>query len=92
MSSLENDRRIQQRLLRRRALDTKEMDKALESLPDLAENVQVATPEELEGLREQLSSERALRAERLERAVARAAAPTVERPKGPVEPLTEADL
>lgn len=65
------DKRLRDRLLRRRELRADDLEKAAQKLPDSAENVRQVSEEELEKLREALVTEGEVREERIVRAVER---------------------
>ena len=86
------DRRIQRRLLAQRKITPADLEKAASKLPDLTENAARAEEEELEKLGNDLTAEREVRGERIQRALERAAAAEPERPTPPVTPIEESDL
>ncbi len=86
------DRRIRERLLAQRKITRADLEKAVSKLPDLAENAVQAEQEELDKLGNDLTAEREVRSERIQRALERAAAAEPERPTPPVTPLEESDL
>lgn len=65
------DKRLQQRLLRRRAIHADELAKAMAKLPDHAGALRSPAPEDLERLGQELPIEGEIRAERIARAVER---------------------
>jgi hypothetical protein len=81
------DQRIQQRMLRDHRVTSKEMDEAGAELPDSSENLRALDDEEIEKFAAAIPTEVELRAERIERALERAAAP----PPKPPEPVQELD-
>ena len=81
------DRRIQQRMLRDRQVTAKEIDEAGAQLPDSSENLRKLDDEELEKFAAGIPTENELRAESIQRALERAAAP----PPKPPEPVQELD-
>jgi hypothetical protein len=88
MSTLDKtDRRIQQRMLRDHRVTQKEVDEAGAQLPDLSENLRRLDDEEIEKFAAGIPNEVELRAERIQRALERAAAP----PPKPPEPVQELD-
>ena len=81
------DLRIQQRMLRDRRVTSKELEEAGAELPDSSENLRTLDDEEIEKFAAAIPIELELRAERIQRALERAAAP----PPKPPEPVQELD-
>jgi hypothetical protein len=81
------DRRIQERMLRERRIQPKDIEDAVSELPDSGENLRELASEEIEKFEAGLPAEAEVRAERIQRALERAAAP----PPKPPEPVQELD-
>jgi hypothetical protein len=65
------DKRLRERLVRRREIRPQDLEKAADKVPDSAGNVRQPPEEELEKLREDLVTEGEVREERIVRAVER---------------------
>jgi hypothetical protein len=85
------DRRIQRRMLRERRTTPEDLENELSALADSSENVRELSDEEVEKFRGGLAAEAGVRAERIERALARAAAPPP-KPPPPVQELDEDEI
>jgi hypothetical protein len=85
------DRRIQQRLLRERRTSRGELDEAVSQLPDSADSLRELDDEEVDKFKAGLDPEAELRAERIQRALERAAAPPPKPPE-PVQELEEDEI
>ncbi len=88
-SAHSHDTRLLERAIRRGDLKESEVEKELETLPDLEERAEPHSDEDLERLQAEFEAERIARAERVERFLAEGPLPTV-RPE-PV-PIDESDL
>ncbi len=90
--SQKNDRRLIERGIASRRAPKEEVEGMLEALPDLSENVATPNAQDLEKFAADLTAERELRAERIQRAIERASEPPPAPPAGPVEPFEESEL
>lgn len=84
------DKRLLQRGVRKGKLSERELDQALDELPDLVDRIRHPSEEELETLREELVSEQQIRAERVQRILAEPK--DVPKPQPPVTPFTDLDF
>ncbi len=84
------DNRLQQRAARSDQASRAKTEAAILAQPDMADNVQTPSAEDLEKLREELAAEQQARQERIERFAEERKAPPPPRP--PVQPLSEAEI
>ena len=84
------DNRLQQRSARSDQASKAKAEAAILAQPDLADNVQTPSAEDLAKLKEELTAEHQAREERIERFAEERKAPPPPRP--PVQPLSEAEI
>lgn len=82
-----DDRRLQDRALRKGQMNAEDVQSRVLSLPDSAEAAEPRSAEEIEKLRETLAAEKRVRDERIE--VARTRRPAIARPVHATAPLDD---